>query len=407
MQDGVESSQLIAALERFVVENDDLLELEERIGRFNIFDALGIARAEIRHSNFLAWLLDPNESHGQGSLFLKALLMDLLRHAPLEKRPLSPVELDGEELRGVEIRREWRNIDLVIACQQPAFVIAVENKTAFGMSDSQSKLQRYKDAVAAEFSGLPAMHVFLTPDGSEAAHEDWVPYAFGDIHRVLTRCRNTSAGAIGDDAGAFLDHYLRLIGSRFMNDPKIDELCKRIYRNHRQALELIVERAGGASLAMEAIAETIRERQPAWTVLNLTGKQANFIPTAWGNFLPPIAQVSKTSPRSPQVWLKCEFILKRSKCWFRVVACPTTDPQTRKRVINRLVQDQKEFGFKSTYGEKVYDQWTRLRSEEIAAWDEEGDANVEALKNAVAKKLDAILPTLELVPPAVKLLLSS
>jgi len=71
-----------AALERFVVENEDLLALEERIGRFNIFDALGVVRAEIRHSNFLAWLLDPLESHGQGALFLKALLMDLLRHTP-------------------------------------------------------------------------------------------------------------------------------------------------------------------------------------------------------------------------------------------------------------------------------------------------------------------------------------
>ncbi|MCI0365648.1 MAG: PD-(D/E)XK nuclease family protein [Phycisphaerales bacterium] len=47
----------IEALEKFVVDNDDLLALEERIGRFNIFDSLGIARAEIRHSNFLAWLV--------------------------------------------------------------------------------------------------------------------------------------------------------------------------------------------------------------------------------------------------------------------------------------------------------------------------------------------------------------
>ena len=82
----------LAALEHFVVQNDDLLELEQRIGRFNIFDALGIARVEIRHSNFLAWLLDPAESHGQRSLFLKAVLMDLLRDAPVEHRILSPVE---------------------------------------------------------------------------------------------------------------------------------------------------------------------------------------------------------------------------------------------------------------------------------------------------------------------------
>jgi hypothetical protein len=32
-------------LERFVIENDDLLRLEARIGRFNLFDALGISPA--------------------------------------------------------------------------------------------------------------------------------------------------------------------------------------------------------------------------------------------------------------------------------------------------------------------------------------------------------------------------
>jgi len=109
----------LEAIERFIVENDDLLELERRIGRFNIFDALGIARAEIRHSNFLAWLMDPAESHGQGSLFLKAVLMDLLKQSPPSQRPLSPVELDGIELQGVEIFRERLNIDLIICCASP------------------------------------------------------------------------------------------------------------------------------------------------------------------------------------------------------------------------------------------------------------------------------------------------
>ncbi|MFA7238170.1 MAG: PD-(D/E)XK nuclease family protein [Phycisphaeraceae bacterium] len=106
------------ALERFIVDNDDLLALEERVGRFNIFDALGITRVEIRHSNFLGWLLDPAESHGQGPLFLNAILMDLFKKARGDGMdvPLSPVELDGAELRGVDIRREWHNIDILIKC---------------------------------------------------------------------------------------------------------------------------------------------------------------------------------------------------------------------------------------------------------------------------------------------------
>lgn len=43
----------------------------------NIFEVLKIARTEIRHSNMLAWLLDPNESHNLGTSFLYAFITDL------------------------------------------------------------------------------------------------------------------------------------------------------------------------------------------------------------------------------------------------------------------------------------------------------------------------------------------
>src|SRR5437870_4902030 len=129
---GMSDRDAIVALERFVVDNEELLALESLIGKFNIFDALGIARWEIRHSNFLAFILDPAESHGQGQLFLKALLMDLLKATPADLRPLSPIELDGTDLRGVEVKREWKNIDLLITCKEPRFAVVIENKVGSG-----------------------------------------------------------------------------------------------------------------------------------------------------------------------------------------------------------------------------------------------------------------------------------
>jgi hypothetical protein len=156
---GTPNTEARMALERFVVENDDLLALESRIGRFNIFDALGIARAEIRHSNFLAFILDPAESHGQGPLFLKAVLMDLLKQAPPELRPLSPIDLDGADLRGVEVKREWKNIDLLITCKEPRFAIVIENK--IGSGEHSNQLSRYQRTMKDHYSPLPALYVYL------------------------------------------------------------------------------------------------------------------------------------------------------------------------------------------------------------------------------------------------------
>jgi hypothetical protein len=269
----------LVALERFIVENNDLLELEARIGRFNIFDALGIAHAEIRHSNFLAFILDPAESHGQSQLFLTALLMDLLKEAPVSKRPFSPIELDGMDLRGVIVRREWKNIDLLISCKEPPFVVAIENKIE--SSEHSDQLARYHQIIEHEYSGIPALYVFLTPDGTPPSKDEWVAYSYRALHQVLARVQKTNRNAIGDDVLAFLDHYLNLIGTRFMPDKEIDDLCAKIYKNHRQALDLIYERLGSpATGALGEIESTLKD-DDRWHVFYRESGYIDFVPKIW------------------------------------------------------------------------------------------------------------------------------
>jgi hypothetical protein len=40
----------------------------------NIFQILRISKNEIRHSNFLSWLLEPNGSNKLGDIFLKRFI---------------------------------------------------------------------------------------------------------------------------------------------------------------------------------------------------------------------------------------------------------------------------------------------------------------------------------------------
>jgi hypothetical protein len=46
-------------LEAFIVDNPELERLEDLLSEFNLFEALGAVRQEIRHSDFLSYLLDP------------------------------------------------------------------------------------------------------------------------------------------------------------------------------------------------------------------------------------------------------------------------------------------------------------------------------------------------------------
>ena len=66
------------ALEAFVVENADLEALEGFLEQFNIFEAVGVVRQELRHSDFLAFLLDPRQNHRLGDAFVQRLLQRIL-----------------------------------------------------------------------------------------------------------------------------------------------------------------------------------------------------------------------------------------------------------------------------------------------------------------------------------------
>jgi hypothetical protein len=68
----------LRALEDFLIANRDLERLEAMLDRFNILEALGVVRQELRHSDFLAFLMDPEGNHGLGDAFLKRLLQRAL-----------------------------------------------------------------------------------------------------------------------------------------------------------------------------------------------------------------------------------------------------------------------------------------------------------------------------------------
>jgi hypothetical protein len=389
----------LAALETFVAECDELRDLEALIGRFNIFDALGVVEREINHSNFLAWLLDPSESHGQGPLFLKAVLMDLLRQSPPDKRLFSPIALDGGELRGVEVRREWNHIDILIVCQEPAFAIAVENKVR--AKQGRGQLKRYRAIMASEFAHHRRQYVFLTREGDEPIDDNWTTYTYADLHRVLERVRASNIKAIGDDVAAFLDHYLSLIGSRFMDDPKIDELCETIYKNHRRAIDLIVERIGtNGSGAIGAIAEEV-SKTPGWIVTHRGPTYVEFIPTSWQNLLPPLG---KRKVVLPEQWLSIWFRVGKKQCYCVIKVATATDAVLRRKVIERLVADPSEFGLKSLFKsvELIGDDWATLGRINVDRWNPDEGPDLAKLLPKVRAVLDKRAKQLAGVPDALR-----
>jgi hypothetical protein len=381
-----DNGEALKALERFVVENDDLLALESRIGRFNIFDALGITRAEIRHSNFLAFILDPAESHGQGQLLLKAILMDLLKKTAEDLRPISPIVLDGTDLRGVEVRREWNNIDLLITSKEPRFAVVIENKV--GSQEHSNQLSRYQRTMMDHYPDLPALYVYLTPDGEEPSEDSWSPYSYRDIHGVLKRIRDTYQNSIGDEVLVFIDHYLNLLGTRFMTDDKLDRLCRQIYKNHRQALDLIWARVGTPEATELSEVVAILEHDTRWEVLYRSSRYVDILPNGWREWL-PWSDPGESYPF-------CVTIRARdTELGYTMFIGPMDDAEQRREIVTKLREESSNLGFKPTRASEVAGKWARISAvETILKWGEDDEPEPEMIRESVKKKLDELYPKL-------------
>lgn len=386
------------ALERFVSENDELLELEEHVAQFNIFEALGIAKTEIRHSNFLGWLMDPAESHGQGDLFLKTFLMDLLRQAPPENRLVSPVDIDGAELSDVDVRREWKHIDLLIHSREPAFVIAIENKM-HGFERAE-KLGRYEEAVRKEYPGVPTLFVFLNPDGEEAPDNDWFAYSYSQVHRVLQRVQRATKGSLGTDVGVILDHYLRLLETRLMDDARIADLCRRIYRNHKQAIDLISEHG---VLDDEGVIAAIEQRlalqKKEWLVPRSGARWMAIIPKSWiGSLRDTDGSLRKEAP--VDCWIESDFYGgDRLFARIRLVIGPSSVPGLRAELIEAL--KNKPWQLTMTRKEAT-DKYTRMQASTLAKWDREAEAPLDTITDGALAWLNANKAALDAIPELVK-----
>jgi len=268
------------ALEKFVLDNEELARLEELTGQFNLFEALGFVRQEIRHSNFLAWLMNPAQAHGLGDSFLKGFLFKTSAEARmLGIETISPVDVDVWDLTETEIRREWKNIDILLVENAKRFICVIENKIY--SSEHSDQLRRYREVVETEFREYTRHYVLLNVTGEEPSDSEYVGVTYDEVCDVIERLLKMRASAIGGDVATALSHYVTMIRRRVMPDREIQELCRRIYSKHRAALDLIYEhRPDRQGEIADALLKMI-EADPAFT-LDVSHKAViRFVPDSW------------------------------------------------------------------------------------------------------------------------------
>ena len=124
-------------LETLVVDNPDLEQLEAYLEQFNIFEALGAVNVELRHSDFLTFLLNPNQYHGLGDYFVKQFIQKALAISPEDQLPFTPIDLDIWDLDNIMVYQERHNIDILLIDSLNEIAVIIENKVSTSEHNDQ------------------------------------------------------------------------------------------------------------------------------------------------------------------------------------------------------------------------------------------------------------------------------
>jgi len=109
------------AIER-LLQSGDLVRLTARVSQFNLFEAIGMVRQEVRHSYLLAHLLDPRQTHRLGDAFLRRFL-GFFHDAIVATDAAGAITLER-----VTVQREWEFVDLLVEVPSHRLVLLIENK---------------------------------------------------------------------------------------------------------------------------------------------------------------------------------------------------------------------------------------------------------------------------------------
>ena len=147
-------------VEKIVRESQLALEKSRKRGeQFNMFKACGVNHYENTHSAIIAELLNPQGSHGQGSIFLSSFIRICCSHD------------FTFSLQGVEVHTEFPiddgRLDIFVKNKNGQIII-IENKIY--ALDQPEQLKRY-EKYAKKYKDGDYELIYLTLYGSDASED--------------------------------------------------------------------------------------------------------------------------------------------------------------------------------------------------------------------------------------------
>ncbi|MCD2137911.1 PD-(D/E)XK nuclease family protein [Salinicoccus halitifaciens] len=369
------------ALQKFLMDTDELDQIEERTSTFNAFETLGIVNKEIRHSNVLGWLMTPNEQHGLGEAFVKKMLQEITKIYGDTLIGHDPLQLLLWDYHDLTVRREWRNIDLLAISESNKFIVVIENKV--WSKESKHQLKKYQEIIQSEFPDYQKLFIYLTPFGDEASNPDlWKSLSYTQIIEMIESSLNLKANVMETSVKLFIQQYIETLRRYVVGDYELEKACRDIYFKHKRALDLIFEFKPDIYSEVAEILQEIIRNKPGFI---LDGSNKTYI-----RFTTEV--IDQIVEQKGQGWTKShriplfEFQNRGDKLALKFIIGPGEE-SIRKHIYEIATRNPSVFKGRNRQFKPVY---TSLYSKRVIVYDETHEVDYENLKTTLELRLDKI-----------------
>ncbi|MBE5732785.1 MAG: hypothetical protein E7353_07130 [Clostridiales bacterium] len=248
----------------------------------NIFDAIGMQRQEIKHSAFLAWLLNPNKEHGFSSRCIKLLLKSLVlrknegyldNEQILSQAGFNYADIDKyfEDIDSINVETERPitkeniddgRIDVYIEDRKNKVLIAIENKVFTSTHDNQ--LLRYEEEFE-DRTDWKQIFVYLSPSGELPKDDNgllcykWCVMDYREVLGVIKELESGHIKPIPNKLKILLKDYIDMVETNILKEKKeLIKLCKHIRKKYQEELEILLQYTGEE--VIEYVKSSFKER---------------------------------------------------------------------------------------------------------------------------------------------------
>ncbi|MCO6496652.1 MAG: PD-(D/E)XK nuclease family protein [Chitinophagaceae bacterium] len=231
---------------KMLLLDEDFTSLQNLVNEeVNLMDILRVSHRELQHSNFLAWFFDPNESHNLGDFALKEFIKIYFKENQFQnlgnETGLSVFDFVQLEFDDLEIRREYKNIDLIFLSSRNQFCIVIENKIY--STEKKGQLEKYRNIIEAEYSEFKhKIYIFLSLQDQQISEDEkkyYVQLNYEHIIKLIEQVISSQRLKIADKTKFVFEQYLQTLKSMLNKNEEIERIAQQLYKKYKSAFDLV------------------------------------------------------------------------------------------------------------------------------------------------------------------------